>query len=646
MCGITGLFDYGSSYNAQKFGKELERMTSALTHRGPDDAGIWQDDDVAFGLGHRRLSIIDLSTSGHQPMISASQRYIIAYNGEVYNFQHLKKSLEQSGHSFSGTSDTEVLLAAIEEWGLEKALEKSSGMFAFALWDRQKKTLFLARDRIGKKPLYFGNINGQFILCSELKALHALKDVKPEIDRDSLALFMQHNYVPSPWSIYKGIYKLPPGHFTTLPLTQTQNWSEKDFFASIKPYWTINESADHGLSHPIETGLDEGIDLLQSTLSEAVQQRMIADVPLGAFLSGGIDSSLVVSLMAEHSALPPKTFCIGYNEEAYNEAKHAKKIAKHLGAEHTELYLKPSDALSVLDDLSSIYDEPFSDSSQIPTLFVSKLAREHVTVALSGDGGDELFYGYARYFEAQNLKNKTSLAPAFLRKIAGGCLNRLSADTWSNLTAGKSGHRIHALGDFLSLHSSEEQYEFLISHWKNPYELVPGSKPRDRHFSSYTTDQDQDFSSLMMRYDQLNYLPEDNLVKVDRASMAHSLEIRCPLLDHKVIELAWKIPMHMKCKDGQGKYILHRLLERYLPKELFDRPKQGFAVPVAEWLRGPLKEWGEALLNEDRLAREGLLNPKLVRQRWDEHQSGKHDWHPRLWNVLMFQAWYERWHKS
>lgn len=645
MCGIAGLYDYSRAYSTEALSHALTAMTDAISHRGPDDSGIWNDGDLPLFLGHRRLSIIDLSAAGHQPMLSASGRFVIVFNGEIYNFRDLSALLEKEGIRFRGHSDTEVLLAGIELWGLSKTLELCTGMFAFALWDKKEKLLHLARDRIGKKPLYFGKHNNQFVFTSELKALHALDGAKPEIDRDSLALFMQNNYIPSPWSIYKDIYKLPPGHMATFPILKTSEWGQADFFKNITPYWTVNAAVKQGQADLINVSDEEAVDILHDRLSIAVSQRMIADVPLGAFLSGGIDSSLIVSLMTEHSRLPPKTFSIGYEEEAYNEAKHAKKIAEHLGTEHTELYLKPSDALTVLDGLPKVYDEPFSDSSQIPTLFVSKLAREHVTVALSGDGGDELFYGYARYFEGQSLKNKTSIMPTILRKGISACLHGISTDTWKTLTGGKSGHRIHALGDFLSLGSAEQQYAFLMTHWKNAYALVNDSEERARYFSSYAIDSAQNFSHLMMLHDQLNYLPEDNLVKVDRASMAHALEIRSPLLDHNVIELAWRIPMNLKSRNGQGKFILRSLLERYIPKELYDRPKQGFAVPVAEWLRGPLKEWGENLLSSERLNDEGFLNASLVRERWDEHQSGQHDWHPRLWNVLMFQQWYEHWHK-
>ncbi len=645
MCGIAGLFDYMDSSTAESLGRELKGMTDALSHRGPDDSGAWNDADLPLFLGHRRLSIIDLSEAGHQPMLSASGRFVIVFNGEIYNFKDLAALLGKEGVRFRGHSDTEVLLAAIELWGLSKTLGQCTGMFAFALWDKKEKLLHLARDRIGKKPLYFGHHDRKFVFTSELKSLHALDGPKPEIDRNSLALFMQNNYVPSPWSIYKGIYKLPPGHSATFPINKTSAWAQEDFFENITPYWTVRDAAQNGVNNPLDVSIDEALEALQGTLSKAVSQRMIADVPLGAFLSGGIDSSLIVSLMAENSSLAAKTFSIGYKEKAYNEAQHAKKVAAHLGTDHTELYLRPDNALNVLGDLPQIYDEPFSDSSQIPTLFVSQLARQHVTVALSGDGGDELFYGYARYFEGDNLKNKASMIPAPFRKGAAACIQNIPTGAWRTIMGGRSGHRMHALADFLTLQYADQQYAFLMTHWKNAYALVNGAQERDRYFSAYDVTNTENFTHLMMLHDQLNYLPEDNLVKVDRASMAHSLEIRSPLLDHNVIELAWRIPMRLKYHDGEGKIILRRLLERYIPKELFDRPKQGFAVPVAEWLRGPLKDWGENLLNADRLREEGFLNAELVRERWDEHQNGTHDWHPRLWNVLMFQQWYEHWHK-
>lgn len=655
MCGITGFYDLKASAGSSEIQRNIEKMTSAIAHRGPDSAGFWLDQDTPLALGHRRLAIVDLSPSGHQPMTSASGRYVIVFNGEVYNFQGLRRELEDNGLTFRGHSDTEVLLAGIENWGLEITLEKCNGMFAFALWDTKAKILHLIRDRVGKKPLYFGILGKKFVFCSELKALHALTSERPEIDRNSIALFLQHNYVPSPWSIYKGIYKLPPGHMASFPLEKISGASDENLFRFIEPFWTARTAALQALEHPLEVSEQAALDLLDDVVTKAVTGRMVADVPLGAFLSGGIDSSLVVSIMARNSDLPPQTFSIGYDEVNFNEAHYAHKIARHLGTNHTEFYLRPDDALSLLDRLPEIYDEPFADSSQIPTLQVSELARKHVTVALSGDGGDELFFGYRRYEEAMNLHRTLCRIPVFTKPLLGQGLRALSEEGWnsvfsvsglSKISKHFSGNRMHGLAAILGLQSELDVYGWLMSNWKNPYAVINEAAPRNRFFSAYDIKSlPVDFASGMMLHDFVNYLPEDNLVKVDRASMAHALEVRCPLLDYQVAELAWRMPKSLKYKNGRGKYILRKLLERYLPLELFDRPKQGFSVPVGNWLRGPLKDWGETLLAEQRLRNEGFFNPAPIRKKWQEHQAGTHDWHPHLWNILMFQVWYERWHK-
>ncbi len=654
MCGIAGLYDSASS--PDKLRENLAHMTGSLAHRGPDSDGLWLDPQGGLGLGHRRLAIIDLSEKGAQPMASPGGRYMIVFNGEIYNYIDIRRELEQEGQRFISHSDTEVLLAGAEHWGLKKTLEKCSGMFALALWDKKERNLHLARDRIGKKPLYFGYRDGKFAFCSELKALHALKTLSLEIDRDSLALFLRQNYIPAPWSVYKGVYKLPPGHIASLPLNETADWSEASLFQKTEPYWTAKNTARKGLANPLRGGEEEALNRLDAVLTKAVTERMIADVPLGAFLSGGIDSSLVVSIMARQGAgARPKTFSIGYDEQAFNEARYAKNVARHLGTDHTELYLRPDDALDVLSPLPEIYDEPFADPSQIPTWHVSRLARGKVTVALSGDGGDESFFGYRRYIESRNLKNLFSVMPGPLKPLLGKALLRLPEERWdelfsslrlNSLSSHIRGRRMHALAGLLSQRSAEDFYEWLMADWKEPLDLVTGAAHRSRHFDAYDTRSLKcKFTARMMLHDQLNYLPDDNLVKVDRASMAHALEVRCPLLDHRVIELAWRIPFALKYRDGHGKYILRRLLERYLPVELFNRPKQGFAVPVGAWLRGPLKDWGAALLDESRLREQGFLDPDPILKKWREHQNGVHDWHPRLWNVLMFQLWLERWHK-
>ncbi len=647
MCGIAGY------YAPQDAGYKgvIERMTSRLAHRGPDSAGLWFDEEASgFALGHRRLSIIDLSEAGHQPMISDSGRYAIVFNGEIYNFRELAKELEERGARFKGHSDTEVFLAAVEAWGFESALQKAGGMFAIALWDRREKTLFLARDRIGKKPLYFGNHKGRFFFASELKALHEIGEFRPEINRAALAEFLRHNYAPSPLSIYEGIYKLPPGHYAALPADTLCGAARQEFFARIKPFWSAASEARRGLDNPFAGDERAALNALEERIETAVKERMIADVPLGAFLSGGIDSSLVAAMMAKISDKPPKTFSIGYEEMGFNEAPHAKAIAAHIGADHTELILRPDDALGVLQELPEIYDEPFSDSSQIPTLHVSSLARSKVTVALSGDGGDELFFGYARYMETLGLHRKLARLPGPVKSTLAAMCRAAPQDALESVLkkAGLSqkirADRLSKIAELLSLETDAQFQEWMLSQWKNPHALVIGARETERSFPAYDLSGfEGDMASILMLHDQLNYLPEDNLVKVDRASMSCALEVRSPLLDYRLIEFAWSLPFSMKYRDGTSKYLLKKLLARHIPQELFERPKQGFSVPVGEWIRGPLRGWVEELLDEKRLREEGFFHPGPIRKKWEEHLSGARDWHPRLWSVLMFQAWLERW---
>ncbi len=636
-------------------------MADTLLHRGPDDAGVWVDEAAGITLAHRRLAILDLSPAGHQPMVSSSGRYVIAFNGEIYNHLELRAELEKVGAggmapiAWRGHSDTETLLAAFEAWGIEATLEKAVGMFAMALWDRKTRTLTLARDRMGEKPLYYGWVRGVLVFGSELKALRAFPGFDNAIDPGALALFLRHNYVPAPWSIYENIWKLPPAcfvQFTCHPDTAAPQPTER---GDVRSYWSLHPVAEHGQTAPWASSEHEAVDELERLLRQSIRGQMLADVPLGAFLSGGIDSSTVVALMQAMSDRPVKTFTIGFHEEHYNEATHAKAVAQYLGTEHTELYVTPIEAQAVIPRLPRLYDEPFADSSQIPTFLVAQLARRHVTVALSGDGGDELFGGYNRYFWASRIWRMLGPTPHALRKGLAYALTVLSPSAWNNVFAaaafllparlryGNPGDKLHKLADVLQAASAEDVYHFLVSQWKHPEQLVFGSnEPATALTERQQWPRVKDFESRMMYLDQLSYLPDDILVKVDRAAMGVSLETRVPLLDHRLVEFAWLLPMTMKIRQGQGKWLLRQVLERYVPRALIERPKMGFGVPIDAWLREPLKDWAEELLDRGRLARAGLLNPEPIRAKWLEHLSGRRNWAYDLWTVLMFEAWREQ----
>ena len=645
MCGIAGFFAPGVNSNWRD---QIESMTSVMVHRGPDADGHWFDAEAGVAFGHRRLSIIDLSPEGHQPMSSVSGRYQVCFNGEIYNFDTLRRDLEASGHRFRGHSDTEVMLAAFEQWGIEGAVKRFIGMFAFALLDRKEHVLYLVRDRLGEKPLYYGWMHDTFLFASELKALRAHPAWQGEIDRDAIAVLMRHNYIPAPYSIYKGIFKLLPGTILTLPLEALSGRR----LSNPVPYWSARQVAEAGVEHPF-TGSDcEAVDELESLLRQSVRQQMVADVPVGAFLSGGIDSATVVALMQTQSSTPAKTFTIGFHEKDYDEAKYANAVADFLGTDHTELYLTPEEAMAVIPKLPSIYDEPFSDSSQIPTLLVSQLARRHVTVSLSGDAGDELFCGYNRYDLGRSLWAKVDHFPAFTRKTIARALRTLPVGVWDGLAGwtapllagygrrGSVGDKIYKMAEVLDSETADVLYRRIVSHWKETDFLVSNSTELPTAFTdSKIIGGISDLSNRMMLIDILSYLPDDILAKVDRASMAVSLESRVPFLDHRVVEFAWRVPISMKVRNGKGKWLLRQLLYRHLPQELVDRPKMGFGVPIGQWLRGPLRDWAEALLNERRLRDEGFLNPDPIRVKWAEHLSGDRNWQYYLWDVLMFQAW-------
>jgi len=626
VCGLAGFVDYHG--HLQDIENNLRAMINSLNHRGPDGDGTWLDNQLGIGLGHKRLSIIDLSTEGKQPMVSSNGRYVITYNGEVYNFKKLRIELEQLGCTFRGHSDTEVVLAAFETWGIEQSISHFIGMFVFALWDRAEQKLYLARDRLGIKPLYYGHVNGSFIFASELKALRAFQKFNQPIHRDAIALFLRHSYIPGPYSIYEGIKKLQPGQILTLDVSQSNKQEYQ-----INTYWSAATMSEQGINNPFTGSEIEAVDKLDTILKDAISLRMLADVPLGAFLSGGIDSSIVTALMQAQSSQPVKTFSIGFDNADYNEAKYAKAVAHHLGTDHTELYVTPADAMAVIPSLPSLFDEPFSDPSQIPTFLVSKLARNHVTVSLSGDGGDELFHGYSRYFFTHNIWKKINLIPKSIRPALCHIIKAISQFGIRDL---------QSLSEVLSYRHSDDLYRRVISQWKNPTAVVFGANEP----LTALTDPDQhpqlhELAQRMMFFDLVSYLPDDILTKVDRASMGVSLEARVPLLDHRVVEFAWRLPLSHKIKNGQGKWILRQLLYRYVPQELVERPKKGFGVPIDIWLRGPLREWAESLLDEHRLREEGYLDPVPIRKKWHEHLAGKKYRHYYLWDVLMFQSWLE-----
>ena len=638
----------------------LSGMTNSISHRGPDSSGEWIDVSAHVALGHRRLAIVDLSPAGSQPMQSASGRYVIAFNGEIYNHSDLRGELEKGGGphpcplpagegvqpGWRGQSETETLLAGIEAWGLEATLKKSIGMFAIALWDRQTRTLTLARDRMGEKPLYYGwqgsGNERVFLFGSELKALKVHPAFAADIDRGALCLLLRHNYIPAPYSIYQGIAKLEPGCLLSVSLAQPE--------PRIWKYWDTVAVARAGVAQPFVGTPEQAVDALEVLLKDAVRQQMMADVPLGAFLSGGIDSSTVVALMQAQSSRPVKTFTIGFNGDGYNEAVHAKAVARHLGTEHTELYVSPQQAMEVIPRLPGLYCEPFADSSQIPTFLVSQLAKQHVTVSLSGDAGDELFCGYNRYQITEKLWHKLALVPAPLRALVAKGITTLSPTAWDSLADIIPGARRYAaLGDklhkgagVLASATVDELYLGMVSHLRNPADWVIGGQEPPTCLMGLRPDlEGLGAVERMMALDTVSYLPDDILVKVDRAGMGVSLESRVPFLDHRLVEFAWSLPLAYKLRDGQTKWPLRQVLYRHVPRELIDRPKMGFGVPLHDWLRGPLRNWAEELLDEARLAREGYFHPEPIRKIWAEHLSGRRNWMAQLWNVLMFQAWLE-----
>ena len=669
MCGITGVF---GDTNDNDLTRVVGAMAASLAHRGPDDGGVWSDGKAHIALGHQRLSVIDLSQEGHQPMHSACGRYIIVFNGEIYNHKTLRKELENefaSSHlprsrgvaGWCGQSDTETLLTAISCWGIEATLKRVVGMFAIAVWDRSDRRLCLVRDRMGEKPLYYGWCNGRFVFGSELKAVCRYPGFSNEIDRDSLTLYLRHNYVPAPYSIYKNILKLEPGCLLSLKLEDTASRPSLKLRAPasegslrLTRWWSLHEVVEDGRASRI-TDEKEALVLLESQLRESIRLQLAADVPLGVFLSGGVDSSLIVALMQSEANTPVSTYTIGFSEANYDEAVYARSVASHLQTDHTELYLSAAVAQEVIPLLPTLYDEPFADSSQIPTFLVAQMAKKYVTVALSGDAGDELFAGYNRHFKAPGIWKIISKVPTGSRQLISKAINVFSPQTFSTLEQGLSyilpkRWQITFLGDKLltlanclgSVKDSDDLYYSLVSEWNNPGEIVIGEKEP----TTLLTRRSEwpvlpDFEERMMYLDAMTYLPDDILVKVDRAAMGVGLETRVPFLDYRIVELAWRLPLSMKINHGQGKQILRDILYKYVPRKLIERPKQGFGIPLGDWLRGPLRDWAETLLDESLLKRQGFFNPEPILLRWKEHLAYKHNWEHSLWGVLMFQAWLE-----
>jgi asparagine synthase (glutamine-hydrolysing) len=650
MCGIAGFLG-GKWPGTADTAATLARMSHSLRHRGPDRSAMWIGEQDRIGFAHDRLAIIDLSAAGDQPMHSHSGRFVIVYNGEVYNHSDIRDELAANGaaSNWSGHSDTETLLAAIETWGVRGALERATGMFAFALWDRQEKALTLARDRLGEKPLYYGRQGGReapFLFGSELKALAEHPAFERDIDREALTLLLRYGYIPAPFSIYRGIAKLPAGTILTL----NHNAAEP----VIEPYWSGAAVAEAGLADPLRLDDETAIDRLEQLLERAVGGQMIADVPLGAFLSGGVDSSTIVAVMQKLSARPVRTFTIGFREKSFDEAASAKAVARHLGTDHTELYVTPDEARAVIPKLPAIYDEPFADASQIPTHLVAALARRHVTVALSGDAGDELFGGYNRYLLTNALWGKIARVPRPLRTAAARALTAISPSAWNRFGEAASGllpklaqvdrlgDKVHKGSPLLGSANVAELYGGMLSLWPDPASVVIGARePLSQATGAVPALEGLGAVERMMALDLLGYLPDDILVKVDRAAMAVSLETRVPFLDHALVEFAWRLPFELKVRGGETKWILRQLLYRHVPRALIERPKSGFAVPVADWLRGPLRDWAEALLDKRRLRDEGYFRPEPIRASWRALLAGKDDEQRRLWPVLMFEAWLE-----
>ncbi|MDC0335770.1 asparagine synthase (glutamine-hydrolyzing) [Pseudodesulfovibrio sp.] len=651
MCGIAGFINPAMRGDTEGLLALAGRMGNTLVHRGPDGSGSFGDPDVGLALVHRRLAIIDLSDSGAQPMRSLDERFALVQNGEIYNYLELKKELESLGGPFlpwRGDSDTEVMLAAFQAWGVEEALTRFVGMFAFGLWDREQRVLHLARDRMGEKPLYYGRMGKGLVFGSELKALRAYPGFDAELDMEAVSLYLRYQYVPEPRCIYKDVFKLSPGHLLTLRADEPTEFAPK-------PYWSMRDTVNRGLSDPFGGSEQDAANQLEVLLRDVVRNQMISDVPLGALLSGGVDSSLVTALMQAESDRAVKSFTIGFSDKAYDESADAKKVAAHIGSDHTELFVTPDDVLGLIEGLPSLYDEPFADASQLPTHLVAELTRHHVTVCLTGDGGDEIFAGYNRHFWAPAIWEKIGQVPSGLRSVAAGAARLISPKGYDAFfkTVGEllpkaaqvrtPGHKTHKLADVLTAETREQLYKQLASTWPDPALLLSATEPLTAVDSPDTWPHLTDYTRWMQYLDTVSYLPGDILHKVDRATMGVSLESRAPYLDHRVVEFAWQLPLPMLLKGKEGKRILRSILYKHVPRELIDRPKMGFGVPLDNWLRGPLSEWAHDLLSPDRLESQGIFNSRIITQQLSDHLSGKRDNQYRLWNMLMFQAWFDDW---
>lgn len=647
MCGITGFWN-GKGVALGEAHEILGDMCHRMALRGPDDEGLWVEPSAGVGMGFRRLAIVDLTPMGHQPMRSESERFTITFNGEIYNAPEIREELLKTGHTFRGHSDTEVMLAAMEEWGVRRATERFNGMFAYAVWDAKERRLSLGRDHVGIKPLYYGWVGGSFVYSSEIKPLHAYPEFRKygtELDSESVQDFLLYGYIPAPNTIFKSLRKLPPGHILELNAAAERS--------NPIPFWSLRDVVNAGRRSMFRGSEQEAVSALESLLKSSVKMQMLSDVPLGAFLSGGIDSSTVVALMQAQSSKPVKTFTIGFKEAKYNEADAAAIVAKHLGTDHTELIVTPQESQSVIKLLPDMYDEPFADASQIPTFLVSRLARQSVTVSLSGDGGDELFGGYQRYLFSQKLWGYIGKLPFGVRLSIHNWIVKQDVATldkrfqsFSSLgklsgKEGPIGHKLKKLAPFLIV-KAPEAFAYADAKVQRADDLLQGFHEPVRGIEIGDVDV-ANFIERMMIYDTLSYLHDDILTKVDRASMGVSLESRVPILDHRIVEFAWTLPFHHKVRDGKGKWILRQIFQKYLPAELLERPKSGFAIPIGDWLRTDLRDWTEDLLDSDHLASEGLFDVALVRRRWDEHLTGTYNWDSALWKVLMLQAWRARW---
>ena len=638
MCGVVGLWDTRAATTSERLNSVVAAMSRTLVHRGPDDEGQWVDASAGIALGFRRLSIIDVSPTGHQPMFSESGRFVTIFNGEIYNYPELRAELLQNfSVTMRGTSDTEVMLHGFDCWGVQATIRRLNGMFAMAVWDRTERALYLCRDRLGEKPLYYGGLEKTFVFGSELKSLTAHPKFQAGIDIEALTGYLRFGYVPTPRSIYKGISKLPAA---TLLKIKAGSWE-----LAPQAYWSMREVVQSADAQRFQGSVEEAAESLRHRLQRTVKSRMQSDVPLGAFLSGGIDSSTIVALMQSVSPRPVHTFSIGFKEESHNEAEDAARVAKHLGTEHREFYVSWAEAMDVIPRLPQLFDEPFSDSSQIPTFLISRLAKQYVTVALTGDGGDEVFGGYNRYRWNKKVWNLISHTPRFFSAGLGGAITLLSPGAWDAVLGGRQpqgGQKMHKLARSLRARSEWELYRQVSSVSPEPSELVAAehkgsvfSDPSNMPATAAT------FVEEMMYQDTVTYLPDDILVKVDRASMGASLETRAPFLDHEIIEFAWSLPLSMKVRGGTGKYILRKVLERFVPKNLTDRPKAGFVIPIGAWLRTELRDWAESTLDPGKIRELGYLDAHVVQTKWQEHVSGKHDWEPQIWNILTLQSWLE-----